>query len=202
MNDSSTVQENNNYPVSENPQIVAAAEMIRARIQANYLVASKNRRNEDASAERIYSLCRNPSFANIALYKYPIRGKIKRDLSIRAAEAFLEVWGNIDITISVTYEDERHRRICAVCTDLQNIVSYTRELTINKTVERTEPGDRTVIEERKNSLQKTVYLVVCTEDELDRKEKASVSKAMQRGFFHLYQRCESCFYLAYQKYDH
>ncbi len=178
----------------------AAAAAARAEVEAMYVMALHNPRDIERTRVAILDACRRPQFAQAAIYRKPVGKKYNddtrkweqqfiEDLSIRAAEEMLRRFRNVRVDGMTTYEDAdiRKKRICI--TDLETNLSYSREITLTKTVERrgkeeadgkvTPPADRTVLGQRLNSWGKTVFIVEATEDELIIKEAALTSKIIR-----------------------
>ena len=161
------------------PAAVAAAESVKARIQAQYLVALSHPRSYDQSRFRIMEACRRPSFADKVEYKKPVGGKTIVGPSVRFAELALREWGNIDYSNTVVYDDEMNRRISVVITDLETNTTFSSSIQITKTVERKDNKGRDVISERINSYGEKIYIVKATEDEILTKQAAMISKALR-----------------------
>ena len=161
------------------PAAVAAAESVKARIQAQYLVALSHPRSYDQSRFRIMEACRRPAFADKVEYKKPVGGKTIVGPSVRFAELALREWGNIDYSNTVVYDDEMNRRISVVITDLETNTTFSASIQITKTVERKDSTGREVISERINSYGDKIYIVKATEDEALTKQAAMISKALR-----------------------
>lgn len=166
--------------VYTDPATVAAAEGAKARIQAAYVMAIQNKRNEDEARDRILKSCRRPAFAERVEYSKPVGNKKIKGPSIRFAELALREWGNIRSDCQVVYEDETFRRSQITITDLETNATFSKEVQIVKTVERKKPGeDREVMGERINTSGEKVFIVAATEEELFNKEAAAISKALR-----------------------
>lgn len=161
------------------PSALAAAESAKARIQAAYIMAARKPRNADEARDRILHACRRPAFAERVEFSKPVGGKAVKGPSIRFAELALREWGNIQSDIQVIHEDDRMRRIRVSLTDLESNASFSKEIQAAKTVERRSPGDREIVGERINASGEKVYIVRATEEELDNKVSALVSKALR-----------------------
>lgn len=161
------------------PAAVAAAESVKARIQAQYLVALSHPRSYDQSRFRVMEACRRPAFADKVEYKKPVGKTTITGPSIRFAELALREWGNIDYANTVIYDDEMNRRINVVITDLETNTTFSSSIQITKTVERKDNKGRDVISERINSYGEKIYIVKATEDEILTKQAAMISKALR-----------------------
>jgi len=178
----------------------AAAASAKAEIEAQYVMAHNRPRDIEQVRLNLLASCKRPGFAAAAIYRKPM-GKKKdangnwtenfiEGLSIRAAEEAVRAMGNIRVASSTVYEDDETRKKRVTVTDLEANISYNREITLSKNVERKAvqdrntqkwgpPADRIVLGERKNSYEQTVYIVRATEDELTIKEAALTSKIIR-----------------------
>ena len=163
------------------PSAIAAAESVKARIQAAYIMAINRPRNADDARIRILEACRRPEFAARVEFSKPVAGKQMRGPSIRFAETALRLWGNIDSDIQVVYDDENFRRINVRVTDLETNSTFSKQINIRKTVERKNATGRdgVILGERLNSKGEKVFIVQSTDDELMTKENALISKALR-----------------------
>jgi hypothetical protein len=161
------------------PAAVAAAEAAKARIQSAYQMAIYRPRNSDESRDRILHACKRPMFAEKVEFSKPVGGKQIKGPSIRFAELALREWGNILSDVQILYEDDLVRRSRVMVVDLETNASFSKEIQINKTVERKNKADREVVGERTNTQGQVVYIVKATEDELQNKENAAISKAVR-----------------------
>lgn len=167
----------------------AIAAQARAEIEAQYVMAMERPRNPDAVRLRLLTDCRRPGFAARAFFSLPkgdkpgritgIRNRIE-GLSVRYAEAAIRHSGNIRQQTKTTYDDDFKRQLTVSAIDLETNAVYSRDLIIEKTVERKTPKDKAVIlGKRTNSAGDEVYIVQATEDELLQKESALVSRAFR-----------------------
>lgn len=159
----------------EQMSMVLASEA-KARIEARFIIGQKMPRNEEDSRQRILDRCKDYEFAAEAIYKKPVSNRDIEGLSIRFAEEALVLWKNMDsetVIVSDT-EDKRINRVTTI--DYQSNSSFTKMFTAYKTVERKKESDRDVIDTRRNSAGKLVYIVLATEDEFNNKEAAQESK--------------------------
>lgn len=130
--------------------------------------------------------CSRKGFAEGARYKIK-RGKKPNGednyiegFTIRFAETAIQSWGNVDVAATIAYEDEDRRLVRISVVDLETNSSYTDEVVLNKTVERSKVYEsHEVIGERQNSEGKTVYIVKATEDELLMKVNQAKSKSIR-----------------------
>lgn len=156
---------------------LAAAET--AAVQARYLVAMKRPRDMDDVRQKLLKECSRPAFASVAIYHKPV-GKGITGPSIRLAEAALRALGNAQPKVTTTFDDTTRRILRVEVTDLENNLTFSKDVTIDKTVERSsvKPG-QTVLSQRINSIGRATYTVQATDDDLLNKENALVSKALR-----------------------
>jgi hypothetical protein len=157
------------------------AEQAKAAVQARYIMAMKNPRDWDVVRQRLLKDCERPSFAGVARYSKPVGTTTVTGPSIRFVEAALKVMGNVMPEQVVLYDDRQKRIIRVTVTDLEANLTYSKEILLEKTVERKQlkPG-QTPLGSRINSRGERVYLVEATEDDLLNKEAALTSKAMRQ----------------------
>jgi hypothetical protein len=165
--------------------VETAAEVLgaqaKATINARYIVAERRPRDADAVRQKMMRECERTSFADSALYEKPVGGKKIKGLSVRFAEAVARVYGNLLIDPAIVYDDSAKRIVRVTATDLETNITYSKDLLIEKTVERrqTKPGQQ-ILGSRLNSYGDTVYLVEATEDDLLTKEAAQMAKARRQ----------------------
>lgn len=162
------------------PGAIAAAETAKARIQSAYVMAFHRPRNSDQARDSILRACKRTGFAEKVEFSKPVGGKQIKGPSVRFAELALKEWGNVLSETQVIFEDDRIRRLKVFCTDLETNLTYSKEIVVSKTVERKSPtSDREILEERINTKGEKVYIVRATEDELQNKESALISKGIR-----------------------
>lgn len=165
--------------VPSDPAAFAVAEAARARVQAAYVMALQKPRNEDQARASILAACRRPGFAEKLEYSKPVGSTRVKGPSIRFAELALSHWSNILTESFTVFEDDRVRRVRIMVCDLETNASFSKEITITKTVERKSAEGREVLGERKNSKGEKTYIVEATDEELANKEAALISKAIR-----------------------
>jgi hypothetical protein len=167
---------------------IAVAAAAKAEVESAYVMALKAPRNEDDAWVRMKKACGNPGFATKAKYRKPVGGKYVNGRwqpdhvvgpSIRFAEEALRCWRNVLTQVTTIYDDDSKRVVKIAVRDLESNISFSKEITLEKTVERKSDKDRIVIGSRKNSKGDPVYIVKATEDELLVKESAQVSKVIR-----------------------
>jgi len=157
----------------------AVAAQAKAAVEARFILAIKRPRDLDAVRLALLKECRRPGFAAVARYRKPVGEGIEGP-SIRFAEAAIRCMGNITPEVATIYEDPEKRIMRVSVTDLEANVTYSGDVTIEKTVERNKLKDGQVpIRARTNSVGKTTYLVEATEDDLLNKQNALVSKQLR-----------------------
>jgi len=158
----------------------AVAAQAKAAIEARYVMALRRPRDLDGVRIRLLAECRRKGFADAAIYSKPVGGKHIEGPSVRFAEAAIRCMGNILPETATIYDDASKRIVRQSVTDLESNVTYTKDIMIEKVVERSSLKDgQTAISERTNSTGKKTYLVTATEDALLTKEGAFVSKAVR-----------------------
>ncbi|MCH6256682.1 hypothetical protein MLD52_09000 [Puniceicoccaceae bacterium K14] len=161
------------------PAAVSAAQMQKARIESAYTIALNKPRSIDSVRQNILRHCERPRFAEKVKYSKPVGGSSVTGPTVRFAEMALREMTNIFTNIQVIHEDDKKKQIQVILCDLETNTQFTKEVTLNKTVERKNKKGRDVVSERKNTKGETVYVVVATEDELLNKEAALISKALR-----------------------
>lgn len=156
--------------------VSSAAAMATAAIQARYIVAMKRGRSEVDVQAKLLRRCEDPDFAKASLYFKPV-GDGVTGLSIRFVETALAIMGNVLCQSPVTYEDDEKRIVDVLVSDLETNTTYTKSVTVTKTVERKFlKKDQVPLRIRENSKGERVYILQATDDELINKENNLVSK--------------------------
>lgn len=150
----------------------------RASVEARYLVAMQRPRDFDTARLRILKACRRPRFAEAARYAKPIGREKVHGLSIRFAEEIRVLWGNLDVTAYLVFDDEKRRIYRVIGTDLETNAADSVDVMVEKHVERrfAKQGQE-VIAQRLNSNGQVVYIIAATEDEVHVKANNMVAKA-------------------------
>lgn len=161
------------------PAALAAAEYAKQLLQASLVVADARPRNVDICRQKILDHCMRPRFAEAVEYEKPVGNKKIYGPSIRFAEVAIREWGNISIATSIVHDGPEYRRLAITVMDMETNVRHAKEISVKKTVERSNAKNRTVVSSRLNSYQKEVFEVVATDDELMTKEAALISKAIR-----------------------
>jgi hypothetical protein len=159
---------------------MAVAEQAKAAVTARYIMALQRPRDMDNVRTKILKECRRPGFAAVAKYAVPRGGKRVIGPSIRFAEAAVRCMTNILPEKMVVFDDADRRIVRVTVTDLESNVTYSEDVVISKTVERSFVKDgMEVLSVRENSSGNKTYLVRAGDDDLRNKEAATVSKAIR-----------------------
>ena len=157
----------------------AVAAQAAAQVQARYVMALKRPRDLDTVRHLLLKECKRPGFAEVARYRKPIGQGIEGP-SIRFAEAAIRCMTNILPETVTTYDDVSKRILRVSVTDLETNVTYSKDITIDKTVERNSlRSGQTALRTRVNSYGKNVFIVRAEDDDMLNKENALVSKALR-----------------------
>jgi len=160
--------------------VTAIAEQAKAAVQARYVMAMQRPRNWDQVRVRMLSACKRPRFAETAIYRKPVAGTTIEGPSARFAEEALRCMNNLMTEVYSVYEDNEKIVLRVSATDLESNLTYTRDITIKKTVERRKVrGNQEVVQTRTNTNGQKVYIVKATDDELLNKVNALVSKTQR-----------------------
>jgi len=173
---------------------IAVAASARAEIESAFTMALRMPRNRDQARVEILDSCKNVVFAEKVKYKKPVGSKkvgsqwVKNFVegpSIRFAEEMIRTWGNVKVQCVTIYEDESKRISLVNVVDLQKNISYSKQITVIKTVERRNAKGRDVVGERTNSYNQIVFIVIATDDEVNIKEAALISKEIRNSALRL-----------------
>lgn len=169
----------------------AVASKAKALVEAKYVIALQRPRSINDARAAILDACKRERFAESALYRKPVgkkqvNGRWEEQfidgLSIRFAETAIQAMKNICIESVTTYEDEEKRTVNISVTDLESNLSYGKDVTISKTVERRKLKEgQSALSERTNSYGDKVFLVAATEDEIANKIAAQESKVIRNS---------------------
>lgn len=158
---------------------LALAEQAKAAVQARYVMAIQRPRDLLVARQKLLADCKRTRFAETAIYNKPI-GEGVQGPSIRFAEAAARAMGNVLAEVSAIYDDTQKRIVRVSVTDLEANITYPKDVTIEKTIERSKalPG-RKILGTRKNSKGYDVFLIEATSEEILDKENALCSKALR-----------------------
>ena len=164
----------------------ALAEHVKATVQAKFIMAMQRPRRAEEAWAKLVKECERFGFAEAAMYRLK-KGKRQNTqgvwednyiegLSIGFARSPMQAWGNIEVAEMVTYEDEDKVIVSVAVLDLESNTGQTRAVVITRSIERSSGDGREVLGTRQNSYGKTVYIVRPTDDEMEVKKAAMVSK--------------------------
>lgn len=171
--------------------ISAMAAKAKAEVEAKFTIALHRPRDIMNARALILDACKRPRFAESARYRKPVgkkqvNGKWEQQFidgfSIRFAEAAIQAMHNISVSTSTIWEDADKRTVHISVVDLESNLSYGKDITIEKTVERKvlKQGQESLAE-RVNSYGDKVFIVSATEDEVSNKIAAQESKVIRNG---------------------
>ena len=161
---------------------VAQAAQAKAEVEARYVMAIKAPRDIDQVRIELLKDCDRFTFAKASRYKIPNRGE---GWTIRFAEAAVRHMRNIYIPATVIYDDDERRIVRVTATDLEQNVTFPKDITVSKTIERYDSTGRDVVRTRTTTSGKLIYIVRATDEELTVKENSLVSKAMRSNALRL-----------------
>lgn len=163
----------------------AVAAQATAAIQARYVMAMKRPRDWDDVRVKMLAACKRPRFAESSRYLKPV-GKGVEGWSVRFAEECVRSMTNLYPETATIFDSREKRIVRQSVTDLEGNVTYSLDLTIEKTVERSKLRDGQIpIAVRTNSSGYKVFIVEATEDDLLNKVNALVSKALRQNALRL-----------------
>lgn len=158
----------------------ALAAQLKAQVEARYVMAMHRPRDIDQVRERLLRNCARPAFAQSAMYRIPRAGGFIEGLTIRFAETAVGCMTNVNCETITLYDDKQKRILRIQVTDVESNETFSRDITIEKSVERRKLGrGQEPLGVRTNSYGDTVYSVQATEEELATKESALVSKTLR-----------------------
>lgn len=171
---------------SEGPATQALVAKATADIQARWVMAMRRPRNIDDVRQQIMIECRRPGFAKGAIYKVPRGSTTIKGLSIRFAEVAMRCMGNLGCEANTIFDSDEERIIRVTATDFETNATWTRDITVKKTVERKDlkRGQRS-IRDRINSYGDRIFIVEATDDDVATKEAALISKASRTAILRL-----------------
>jgi hypothetical protein len=154
---------------------IALAAAAEADVKARFVLAKANPRSEDDAGIRILRACQRPKFAappkpgrQVATYDVPVGGgKRATGLSVHAAREFRRIWGNIDTSITMVFDDDDKEVWRVATTDLETNFRRSIDVQVPKAVERQSPKkDDVILRSRTNSEGRPVYLIRAEGEEL------------------------------------
>jgi hypothetical protein len=160
----------------------AMAAHSKATVEARYQMALLRPRNWDQVRQDLIKECERPSFADnkSTYYKKPSSSGPIEGLGIRFVEVALRCMKNVMVESKLVYESEDIEVHSVTVTDLEGNLTYPLDVPVDRTVERSKPAsDGSFISKRKNSSGGDTYLVPATEDDMQNKRGALISKAIR-----------------------
>jgi hypothetical protein len=168
-------------PIVETAAAAMAAQA-EALVKARMTVALARPRDVDGVRIKLLKECDRVGFADEAIYLKPMGGGSDplEGLSIRFAEAAIQLMGNIDVQCPVVYDDDDKRIVQVTVLDLETNAAYSSGITIMKRVERKwlREGQQ-AISSRVKEDGTTVHLVYATDDQVMNQQNALKSKAIR-----------------------
>ena len=162
-------------------QVASNAALSKAAVEARYVIAMRQPRNDMEVRQKILAECERPAFANntSAYYIKPI-GEGAEGLGVRFAEVAIRHMKNVLVESAMLYEDAEKEIHRVTVTDLEANATYWTDVRMSKYVERRRVDEgQQVFSTRKNSNGYKVYTVLGTEDDLLNKRGALISKALR-----------------------
>jgi len=104
---------------SDNAMVAVSTTAEVARVQAQMFMAKQFPRDERLANDRILNAFQRSSLASTAMYQYARGGSDISGLSIRAAEALAQYWGNIDFGFKEVEQKGDESTVEAYCWDLE-----------------------------------------------------------------------------------
>lgn len=171
-------------PGETSSSAIAARE--KAAVEARFLVAMNRPRDFETARRKLLDACKRTGFAEVARYAKPVGRDKVYGLSIRFAEESRVLWGNMDVTALLVFDDDERRIYRVQATDLETNATEGTDVMVEKFVERRQvkPGME-VVGKRQNSSGETVYKIRATEDDLVVKVNAHIAKARRNAILAL-----------------
>jgi len=163
----------------------ALAAHAQATMQARIFLARTNPRDWDRIRVLVLKECKRDGFARAARYAKPVGGKKIPGWSIRFAEAAFRILGNCMQETVIVFDSDKVRGLEVRLVDLESNNSIAYPILLDKTVERSDPRGQAPLDIRINSEGREVYLIRASEDDLQNKQNAAVSKARRNAILGL-----------------
>lgn len=157
-----------------------------ATIQARWIMAVKMPRSMANVRALVLKEMERPGFPEIAIYRVPRAGNTIKGLTIRTAEVMMRCMGNMSCDAQTLFDSPTERVIRVTAVDYEVNASWSRDITIKKTIERKflKPGTR-AISSRINSSGEQVFLIEAGDDDFRTKEAAEISKAARTAILRI-----------------
>ena len=104
---------------SQSAQVAIASQGEIARVHGQLVAAKNFPRDERRAVDRMLTAFQRSSLAEVSLYQYARGGTNICDLSIRAAEAIAQAWGNLDYGFRELDQKHGESTVEAYCWDLE-----------------------------------------------------------------------------------
>lgn len=166
----------NERRLSAEMSAIVLAARAKAEVESRYIYAERHQRDMDDVRIRLLADCDRYDFAKAARYKIPNRGE---GFTIRFIERVLDLMGNVYAPSYVIYEDDERRTIRTAVLDLERNVTWEKDVTVTKTIERSDVTGREVVRYRTKADGSTIAIVRATDEELLTKEASATSKAQR-----------------------
>jgi voltage-gated potassium channel Kch len=140
-------------------------------------------RHEDQARAKLLADCRRPTFARLARYTKPMEdgsGDTVTRASVKFVEAALARWGNVRIDSVIVTDTTKTRTVRVVVADLEGGAEYSREVPIEKIVERAKAGPRERVIGAQATAWGQVLQVTATEDDLAAREAQLTSVVVRQ----------------------
>lgn len=157
----------------------AQSQAMTAMVQARFVLAAKRPRVIDDVRVALLNECKRPRFADTARYSVPRGGKKIEGPSIRFVETATRLMGNLCPTTTTVYDDDEKRIVRCEVLDLETNTSWSKDITVTKTVERKSSKGYRIIGTRTNGYGEEVFIVEATDDDFAVKEGAAISKTQR-----------------------
>jgi hypothetical protein len=164
----------------------AVAKQAEAAVNARFVMAMQRPRDIMSARVKLLNECRRPGFAQVARFRKPAGREFVEGFSIRFAEAALRALGNVLVESPVLYDDAKQRLVSVRVTDLESNTCIVTDVAVAKTVERRVlRRGQAAIRSRVNANGDTVHIVEATDDEIQLKQGALISKAMRNAIMRI-----------------
>lgn len=148
-----------------------------AEMLSRYQLALMLPRSWEAVGAKLVAACENPDFARVAFYRKPAGNTAIEGLSVRFAELAQQLMRNISVDTSPEMEDATSVHYRMTVTDLESNTPVSETFKVEKTVERRYVDENTtILSQRPNSNGDIVYLIPATEEQVQTKLRAQISK--------------------------
>jgi hypothetical protein len=140
-------------------------------------------RHEDQARAKLLADCRRPAFARLARYTKPMEdgsGDTVTRASVKFVEAALARWGNVRVNNVIVADTVKTRTVRVVVTDLEGGAEYSKELPIEKIVERQRAGLHEAVIGARATAGGQVLQVAATEDDLAAREAQLTSVVVRQ----------------------